>query len=681
MRFTISRKLYAGFAAVLAVMLVVSAVAFNGVQSLQENAGWVDHTHNVLNGLDEIVSNIKDAETGQRGFLITGEDRYLEPYNFGSAEVQGSIDHVAFLTSDNAVQQERIAELQGWVDAKLAELAETIELRRVEGFEAARTVVLTDAGKESADNIRAIIDTMTAEEASLLIVRDADAAASTQLVKTAVLAGGLIALIVTVAVAYFLSRAIAGGIGKVSAGLQSIAGGDLNHEVSINSADELGEMSGAYNEMQQYLDGMAKAADGIAGGDLTVEVTPMSDRDALGTSFVTMLDMLRNAIGGASEAATKLGEAKEQLAGIAEQAATATQEIAKTTGEVAEGTSQQASSTQDVNTGVSDLNQAIAKIVEGAQTQAESIQQANTVGNDVASRAEEMATNASQAAGQAREAAEKATQGAELVEGTVAGMQRIKGAVEAAAEQIGVLGERSAEIGKIVAVIDDIAAQTNLLALNAAIEAARAGEQGRGFAVVADEVRQLAERVVGATKEIAELIGGVQQGVDDSVKAMEEGASETDAGNQSAAEAGQALGEILAAATAVTEQIEELATGSEQLKSSGQEMTQLLEDVSSVVEDSRTASVQMQETAESVGQSVSNIASIAEENSAATEEASAGAEEMTAQVEEVTASTHALGELADELQEQISLFQLDKTPRSLRPVALPSDQGEGEAAA
>ena len=171
MRFNISTKLYAGFGAALAIMLVVSAVSFNGVQGLLANEADVEHTHVVLEESDSIVGALKDVETGQRGYLITGEERYLEPYNAGSVALQGYIDEVAHLTAGNPRQQERIAAMQPWVDEKMAELADTIVLRRDEGFEAARTVVLMDAGKESADQIRLIVTAMQNEESALLVVR------------------------------------------------------------------------------------------------------------------------------------------------------------------------------------------------------------------------------------------------------------------------------------------------------------------------------------------------------------------------------------------------------------------------------------------------------------------------------------------------------------------------------
>ncbi len=247
---------------------------------------------------------------------------------------------------------------------------------------------------------------------------------------------------------------------------------------------------------------------------------------------------------------------------------------------------------------------------------------------------------------------------------TVEGIGRIKTSVDAASVEIGQLGERSAEIGKIVAMIEDIAAQTNLPALNAAIEAARAGEQGRGFAVVADEVHQLAERVASATKEIATLIEGVQQGVEGSVKAMEEGTTEMDAGAEVAAEAGESLSQILAAAGDVNNQVEEIDSSSQDVRSASEEMSTQLNDARGVVEK--------------VGEAMGGIAAVAEQNSAATEEMSSSAEEMSAQVEEVTAATHSLGEMADELREQVAAFNLERSegartePVELHPAEEPT---------
>ena len=542
--------------------------------------------------------------------------------------------------------------------------------------------VLTVDGQLAAHNTVDFGELVTDNSWSVIVERPESSIPSASLMKPMIVA--VILLAVAAAIAYWLARGIAGGVRKMALAAQGIAQGNLEQDISVSSDDEVGDMAVAFAEMLEYLNEMANAANRIAEGDLGTKVTPKSDRDALGNAFVRMQDYisstaetaeaiasgdltvdvkpkskqdvlgnafsamvgrLRETMGQVRGTADALANAKDELARSAEQAAIATGEVATTTSQVAEGSSQQATSVQETSRGLAQLDEAATKLQEQAE-------------QEVAEAAERMAANAQEAIDGAAQAEEKATEGAKMVQRTVDGIARIKVSLDSAAEEVAGLGDRSQEIGKIVAVIEDIAAQTNLLALNAAIEAARAGEQGRGFAVVADEVRQLAERVAAATKEIAELIGGVQTGVDGTVKAMQEGAEEMDAGT-AAAEAGQALQQILASVSAVTEQIEGLTGGSQELKAVGQEMAGLLADISDGVEQNSAAAEQMQATADTVTQGLSGIASVAEENSAATEQVSASSEHMSAQVSEVATATDALGTLSEELLQQVSQFKIE----------------------
>ncbi|MDA8218645.1 MAG: methyl-accepting chemotaxis protein [Dehalococcoidales bacterium] len=205
--------------------------------------------------------------------------------------------------------------------------------------------------------------------------------------------------------------------------------------------------------------------------------------------------------------------------------------------------------------------------------------------------------------------------------------------------------------------IDDIAEQTNLLALNAAIEAARAGEHGKGFAVVADEVRKLAERSSRETKQIADLIGQVQRGTNEAVSAMEQGNREVELGLGLAEEAGEALRDILAGAQESADQVGRIVSAVQQMDSASKEVIDQMGAVSAVVEESTAAAEEMAASSQQVMGAIERIAAVSEETSASAEEVSASTEEMSSQVEEMVAQAQNLSAMAEELQSIVAQFK------------------------
>ncbi|MCA9003524.1 MAG: methyl-accepting chemotaxis protein, partial [Planctomycetes bacterium] len=206
------------------------------------------------------------------------------------------------------------------------------------------------------------------------------------------------------------------------------------------------------------------------------------------------------------------------------------------------------------------------------------VQSASAV-EEMTMTAGEVARNSTDAANLAQETAQTAKSGQEVMEQTVDGMQQVSQAVMQAASIITTLGHSSDQIGEIVRVIEDIADQTNLLALNAAIEAARAGEQGRGFAVVADEVRKLAERTTKATKEIGDMIRQIQQDTKTAVNSMEQGTHKVVSGVELANKTGEALAKIYSMVNSTAGMIQQIAQAAEEQSVATRQIASDLESV------------------------------------------------------------------------------------------------------
>ncbi|MBU5613757.1 methyl-accepting chemotaxis protein [Geomonas sp. Red51] len=244
--------------------------------------------------------------------------------------------------------------------------------------------------------------------------------------------------------------------------------------------------------------------------------------------------------------------------------------------------------TSDISSGIAAssclLQRSSEQMASGAEQVACQAQTVATASEQMSATSNEIALNCHEAARNSKQASNAAETGAQVVAQTVEVMNRIADRVNATSHTVESLGERSDQIGAIVGTIEDIADQTNLLALNAAIEAARAGEQGRGFAVVADEVRALAERTTKATREIGEMIKAIQGETKGAVLAMEEGVREVQQGTEEAAKSGAALQEILDQINAVSMQVNQIATAAEEQTATISEITGNITRISEIVQ-------------------------------------------------------------------------------------------------
>jgi len=331
---------------------------------------------------------------------------------------------------------------------------------------------------------------------------------------------------------------------------------------------------------------------GLAGLALLIAMSFFTFR-SFSLPLAAQIDLLKDMAHGEGDLTRRLdGTRRDEFGTLGNLVNQFVEKIGKTIAQVADNSIQVASA-------ASQLHATAGQIATGAEEVASQTGTVATASEEMAATSGDIAQTCQRAAESAQQASQSAQAGGSVVRETIDGMTKISERVKLAARTVEDLGARSDQIGAIIGTIEDIADQTNLLALNAAIEAARAGEQGRGFAVVADEVRALAERTTKATREIGEMIKAIQKETKGAVAAMGEGVTEVEKGTASSMKSGQALDDILGQVNEVALQISQIATAVEEQTATTSEITNNIQQITHVVhETSRGA----QDTASAAGQ-------------------------------------------------------------------------------
>ncbi len=472
---------------------------------------------------------------------------------------------------------------------------------------------------------------------------------------------GLILAIIGFMVVFPLANSMAKPLVRLKDVSNKLSHGEIDQTIAINRNDEIGDLASAFKQMISYLQEMATTAGQIAEGDLAVAVNTRGENDALGTAFNQMIANLKDTISALQQNAITLDDESTQLMNGADQVNEATSQIATTIQEISRGTTMQAESVNLTANIMETLNQSVKRVEKGSSEQSVAVENVSIKTEQITEAIKDVEHYVLSVQQQAVAAAESAKEGSATVEETLNGMQLIQEKVNLSVARVNEMGKRSNEIGQIIETIDDIASQTNLLALNAAIEAARAGEHGKGFAVVADEVRKLAERSSVSTSEIGELVRGIQHTVQESVMAMNESSKEVKAGVLQAERSGESLMKILDTAEKVSEQAGLASEAAQKIGQAATELVGAIDSVSGVASQNKSEADAMAANSIEANNAIENIASISQENSAAVEEVSASTEEVSAQVGEFRNSVQQLSEMAERLKLIAVKFKLSST--------------------
>ena len=461
---------------------------------------------------------------------------------------------------------------------------------------------------------------------------------------------------VSVLIVYLIKKNILNDLFKFIGAIKDFSNGNLNTEITCIRKDEFGQMAYSLQSLKKNLTTQANTVSEFAKGNFECNVTILTEQDVLGKSIQQIKDSLTllsedskrlsiaAAEGNLSERVdiTKhpgifgkiikgfnstfdyltepIREGSQVLAKFAQGNLTS-----RVAGEY-QGEHQQLK--KDVNKLGDSLSHLLSQISETVQATASAANQISSSTEEMAAGAQEQSSQATEVAGAvdqmtktiyettkntgqaseaSRNAGKVAKEGGHVVEETIHGMNRIAEVVRKSAETVQALGRSSDQIGEIVQVIDDIADQTNLLALNAAIEAARAGEQGRGFAVVADEVRKLAERTTKATKEIATMIKQIQKDTSGAVVPMQQGTEEVEAGKALAEKAGSSLQEIIHGAEKVVVIVTQVAAASEEQSRASEQISKNIVSISSVTQQSASGIQQIAHASEDLNRLTLNL--------------------------------------------------------------------------
>ncbi|MCX6052309.1 MAG: CHASE3 domain-containing protein [Campylobacterales bacterium] len=494
--FRLKHKIITGGLLPLIFLMLINVVGFMNFNGLIDGLKWVNHTHMVIQNAILIQKIAVDMETGERGFLLTGKEDFLEPYNKRKIEYDKIMEHTESLVSDNpkqmALLQQAHTTLNAWktdiADKYIAKRKELDNVKSADVLSIVSEIVSKEEGKAQMDKFRELMRAIIDNERELLADRTKVADILTQDTNKIIIGGTIAAILFAIFIVIFLTKAIIQPIENLKECSIKISQGDLDADINVNSRDELGELANSFREMITYFKHISQIAHKIGEGNLSVVIAKRSENDMLSRALENMVTNLN----------TIMFELKHSVLSLN----SATTEILATTTQVASSASQTSSAVAQTSASIEEIKQTAKASSAKAKQTTESTNKAMDI----------------------------AKSGTDKLIENMQGLSQIKEKMDLIASNIVLLSQQSQQIGEITSTVEDIANQSNMLAVNASIEAVKAGEQGKGFSVVALELKNLSEQSKQGVKQVQKILTDIQKVTGTLVMVAEQGAKAVESG-------------------------------------------------------------------------------------------------------------------------------------------------------
>lgn len=504
MKLTIGTRIAFGYVLATLLIGVVGLVSYFSISKLIDASSWVEHTHKVISKIDAVDLDVSRVLAGQRGFSLTDDEKRLKLYYEGTTDVTKHLSDLRDLTSDNKTQQKNLDDMKPVMAARLDFSKRIISLIKSGNTAAGIQMTRSGEGDKYSEELDVILERMREEEEARLKDRNADSESSARFAIMVAWAGICGAPLLLGIAGFFITRSISIPLRGLTLVADSISSGDLGVAVTPSARqDEIGLLTTAFARMIHALQEIARTVERVASGDLSVAVVPQSKQDVVSNALIAMGDNLSALVGQVQRSGIQVNSSAMEIAATSKQQQATTSEISSTTAEIGSTSKEIAVTSRELANSMRD----VVQIAEETTT---------------------LATNSQS--------------GLSRMENTIHQIMEASGSINA---RLAILSDKAGNINTVVTTITKVADQTNLLSLNAAIEAEKAGEYGRGFAVVATEIRRLADQTAGATYEVEQIVKEMQSAVSASVMGMDKFSEEVRRGVEEVRQVSSQLGGII----------------------------------------------------------------------------------------------------------------------------------------